>query len=153
MRTSSSAETDWGEHRGDARAVGQAGVEQRPFLGDILAEGAGQIADGDLEVLFPNGHPGDRFEAPVAFDKNPPRAIDHHLRDCRVEDQRGDGPQKRQDRLEAHGRARSARGSGTAGVVARGDAMAGIGREVASGRVGESRAAICVSGCVVASHA
>ena len=72
---------------------------------------------------------GGRLELSVAFEKDPPRAIDHHFRDRRVADQIGDGPQKRQDELEAHDRARSARGSGSDGAWARAAAGAGVGRD------------------------
>ncbi len=98
------AQADRRQRGRDARAVGQARVQERALLGDIVPEDARQVADGDAQVLLPDGHVRHGFELTVALDKHPPRSVHHDLGDVRVANEVRDRPQERQDQLEAHDR-------------------------------------------------
>src|SRR5580704_10923759 len=52
-------------------------------------------------MLLPDSHARDRFEPSLALDEDPPRPVDHHLGDRGVDEQMRDGPEKRQDDVDA----------------------------------------------------
>lgn len=55
---------------GYAAAVRQPGVEDGFFLGDVIAEGAGDVLNGNPELVGRDSHPSDFFENAMLLDKD-----------------------------------------------------------------------------------
>src|SRR5579864_3916215 len=84
------------------RSVRQPRVEDRPVLGDIIAEHASDVLDGDHEVALIQMDPGHLLDDPLTLDEDATGSVDHNFADVGVVDQRGNGTKEREDDVEAH---------------------------------------------------
>ena len=63
-----------GGHDGrHARAVRQPRVEDRLLFGHVVAQGPGDVLDGDLQIALVDPDAGDLLQQPVPLDEHPPR--------------------------------------------------------------------------------
>ena len=92
----------WREHRGHARAVLEPGVERGLRLGDLVAAGTGDILDGDGQIPHLERTFGHQLHGSLPLHEHlAPAAVDHDLCHRRVLQEILDGPQERQDAVEA----------------------------------------------------
>ena len=89
------------DDRGNTAAIGQARIEDRLRLGDIVAEPPSDILYGYHEGLFAYGHARHLLQEALFFDEHPVGTVHHHLADRVVEDEVFDGLQERQDHFKS----------------------------------------------------
>ncbi len=90
-----------GHDGGDAAAIGQAGIKDGFFLGDIVAKTASNILDSNFEAVVIQSDTGNVVQCAVFFDKDICWGIDHDFADIRIENEVLDLAQIGQDELES----------------------------------------------------
>ena len=88
------AEATIAEDDADARAIGEAAVEEGPVVGQRLADELGDVVGGGLNVGFRGELGGRKDDLAGLFDVDPVVAVDHDFVDFRVAQQGDQGARK-----------------------------------------------------------
>src|SRR5207237_9128770 len=92
----------WREHRRNARAIFEPGVEERLHLRDLVAARARDVLDGYRKIPPLEGSAQHRLESSRTLHEHVvPAVVHHHLRDVVIAQQILDRLEERHDSVEA----------------------------------------------------